>query len=206
MKSRLLGAAAIAGAALSLTALLASHFILPQLDLVSDDIVAMASGEASWLVGAGMSLLAVSSAAMASALPEKVQRSQNSALGKVLLYLSALALVGTGAIVVVNRGLAGLDPRSTASLTLATSSVLITSAMVLIGAGLDLTLQPDNTFRRYRVLALLAAMLLLLFFLTWSSLSGLFQRAFLAMVLFWLMTAGYAVLGDWQEHGASPSA
>lgn len=206
MKSRFLGATAIAGAALSLTALLASHLILPQIDIVTNDIVAMASGEASWMVGAGMSLLAVSSAAMASALPEKVQRSQNSALGKVLLYLSALALVGTGVIVVGNRGLTGLDPRSTASLALAISSVLITSAMVLIGAGLDLTLQPDNTFRRYRVLALLAAMLLLLFFLTWSSLSGLFQRAFLAMVLFWLITAGYAVLGDWQEHGATQGA
>lgn len=200
MKTRLLGVAALAGAALSFTALLASHVMRPQSDIVSDDIVAMASGDTAWLVGAGMTLLALSSVAMASALPEKVQRNQSTAQGKVLLYLGAVALIGTGAIVVSNRGVGGWDPRSAASLALATSSVLITSAMVLIGAGLDLTLQPDNTFRRYRVLALLAAMLLLLFFLTWNDFSGLFQRVFLATVLFWLMTAGYAVLGDWQVH------
>lgn len=72
--------------------------------------------------------------------------------------------------------------------------------MVQVGASLDLTLQPDDPIRWYRVLILLIAMLMLLFFLAWGSISGLIQRVFLATVSLWLVTAGQAVLNERQSH------
>lgn len=193
---------AIIGAAVSLVALLAAHLGSLDVEMVSQDIVIFASGEMAWLIGVGMTALALSAIMLAFSLPERVRRNKTTAEGRVLLIIGALALIGTGVIVVGDLQIGDLSTSDSASLALASSSVLITAAMVMVGSGLDLTLHPDNTYRRFRVLALLAAMLLLLFFLTWGTINGLFQRAFFLTVGFWLVTSGSAVLNNWRTRAS----
>lgn len=205
MKRKLLGMATVLGAVIFFLSIVSLHLLDPVIDPIAVGLVGADFRQYEPLVLFGFAMLAVSLSAISFAVPHEFAGKPIGLSGRTLLNLAAAGLVLSTMPDSAEVEVGFIQSEAVGTLILGVAAVLLTSGLILLGAALDRKIRPDNSFRRFRVLALLATMTLLLFFLTWGRVSGLFQRVYLAVVSFWLVVAGLAAMDDW-EVAAGPQS
>lgn len=198
MKQKMLGMATVLGAVIFFLSIVSLHLLRPELDPITVGLVGGEIGQFGPLVLFSFVMLAASLSAISLAVPSETHASLIGLSGRVLLNLAGVGLVVAAWVrwAAQPDGIWGAS--RSGSLILSASAVLLTSGIILLASALDLKIRPDNSLRRFRVLALLATMTLLLYFLTWGRVSGLFERVYLTVIAFWLVVAGLAAMDDWE--------